>query len=268
MGIQLGHAGRKGSQFPLTATKGKRLFKLPDEEDGWETEGPCAEPYNSEWPVPHELTTDEVKRIIKQFGEAAERCVKSGYDFIEIHSAHGFLIHEFLSPLTNHRTDEYGVDKTKLLKDVCVEVRKVIPKDMPLFVRFSCSDYADGGLTIDDILKISKELHDNYEVDLIDASSGGLVDTQKIPSNWDHQLAYAKAIHKLGIPSAAVGGICDAKVANDLIVNNEADLVLIGRSTYRDAFLPRHAAQDLGLEMPSYHESIRWATRKPAHTKY
>lgn len=149
-----------------------------------------------------------------------------------------------------------------------MEVRKVMPKEMPLIVRLSCTDYKEGGVSLDDTLKLVKELHEKYEVDLINASSAGLVEDQKIPSNWDHQLPYAKAIHKMGIASAAVGGICDGKIANDLIVNDEADLVLIGRGVLRDAFFPRHVAQDLGLEMPAYHDSYRWAIKKPAHSKY
>lgn len=264
MGLQLCHAGRRGSWYGAgRIVNGKSI--APIENGGWETVSPSSIEYGN-YPIPHELTVEEIHKIVKQYGEAAARSVKCGYDFIEVGFC--YLIYEFQCPLINHRTDEYGKNKNKFVKEVIQEVRKNIPKEMPLFYRSVCDDYIEGGVTFKDSIQLAKELHEKYEVDLINTSSGGIGPDQKTPSNWDHQLHFAKEFHKLGIPSAAVGGICDSKLANDLIANDEADLVLIGGGALRDAFIPRHVAQDLGLELPHYHDSYGWAIRKPDHTIY
>ncbi|KAK8792893.1 hypothetical protein WA158_005057 [Blastocystis sp. Blastoise] len=270
IGIQLDHAGRKASPNPHGAIKGTDSEKTGKVE--WQIEGPSAIAYDSNSDVPRELTHDDIKQIVKAFGDAAERAVKAGLDFIEIHGAHGFLIHEFLSPLSNQRTDEYGgsyENRTRLVKEVADEIRKRIPSTMPLFVRISATDYVQGGWDVEQSKVLSKELCTEHGVDIIDISTAGLSADQVIPPNWDHQLYIAKDIRESAhIHNTCVGGICDGTVANKMITEGYADFVEIGRALFRDAFVPRHVAQDLNLPVPEYRAPIAWGTRVPRHSKY
>lgn len=193
----------------------------------WPLFAPSPIPYDS-FPTPIELSEIQIKQIIQQFVVAAQSAVMIGYDFIEIHAGHGFLIHQFLSPLSNRRIDGYGgsfENRTRFLREICSNIRAAIPNTMPLFVRISASDYTEGGITINDSASLAKDLYTNYGVDIIDVSAGGLVYEQILPKNWDEQLRYAKTIKESGVAVAAVGGICSGKVANKLIEKREADLV-------------------------------------------
>nr|QGJ83569.1 NADH-dependent flavin oxidoreductase [Opalinidae sp.] len=269
IGIQLNHCGRKASGSVPSIEKRKGFITLS--EGGWNVVGASSLKYSEDWNDTKELSINEIQNYIKLFVECAIRCVKSGFDFIEIHGAHGFLINQFISPLTNNRSDEYGGsfnNRIRFLKEVIIEVRKVIPNNMPLFVRLSCEDLCEGGITISDTINIVNEIKD-LGVDLINCSGGGVVANQTIPSDPLFEVVYAKKVKEsTGILTAAVGGICSSELANNLIENKEADVVLIGRAALRGAFYPRHAAADIGTDIPPYHQNISYATTPPRYCKY
>lgn len=213
---------------------------------------PTTEPHNPKSGIPHMLTVEEIKDIVQKFADAARRAVEAGYDFIQIHGAHGFLIHEFLSPLSNTRTDEYGgsfENRTRFLKEIVTAVRKVIPEGMPLFVRLSMSDFVESSTwDIPEVEKLSMELIKDYGVDMINCSSGGLSYMQKLPREWDFQLTMADKIKKdTGIPCSAVGGVCDAATASRVVDEMGMEFVEIGKATMRHAFNPRAIAVDLNV---------------------
>lgn len=225
---------------------------IPGDDGGWQVVGPCDEPYDSEHCVPHGLTIDEIQEHVQAFADAAKRAVTAGYDFIQIHGAHGFLIHEFLSPLSNHRTDEYGgsfENRTRFLKEIVKAVRSVIPSDMPLLVRLSMSDFVESSSwDIPEVARLSEELEKDYDVDMICFSSGGLSPHQVIPRNWDFQLQMAKTIKdQTGVVCSAVGGVCNAEIASRVVDEWGIEIVEIGKAVLRDAFNPRCIAVDLGV---------------------
>lgn len=196
------------------------------------------------------MTIPEIKERIQAFVDAAKRAVTAGYDFIQIHAAHGYLIHEFLSPLSNQRDDEYGgnfENRTRFLKEIVKAIREVIPKEMPLFVRLSMSDFDSmSSWEVPEVARLSKELEDEYEVDMVNLSSGGLSPNQVIPSNWDFQLQMAKTIKdQTGIVCSAVGGVCNAETASRVVDEWKIEVVEIGKATLRGAFNPRCIAVDL-----------------------
>ena len=214
--------------------------------------GPTSEPYSSKSAIPHVLTVEEIKDIVQKFADAAHRAVEAGYDFIQIHGAHGFLIHEFLSPLSNTRTDEYGgsfENRTRFLKEIVTAIRKVIPEGMPLFVRLSMSDFVESSTwDIPEVEKLSVELINDYGVDMVNYSSGGLSYLQKLPREWDFQLTMADRIKKdIGIPCSAVGGVCDAATASRVVDEMGMEFVEIGKAAMRHAFNPRSIAVDLNV---------------------
>ena len=243
-GIQLAHAGRKASMTaPFT---GERL--LQPEEGGWTTVAPSALPFSDKYSTPQALDIAGISQIIEAFVAAAGRAHTAGFDFLEIHAAHGYLLHEFLSPLSNQRTDEYGgsfENRVRLVLEVTKAVRTAWPDDLPLAVRISASDWVEGGWTIDDSVQLATLLRD-LGVDLIDCSSGGNVPNAKIPEAPGYQVPFAARIKKeAGIATAAVGMITQPTQANRIIEEGEADLVLLAREMLRDPYFAVHAAEAL-----------------------
>ena len=245
--IQLAHAGRKAStNRPWLGGK-----PVAPADGGWVPGGPSAIAYNEGYPQPHEYTTAEVHGIIDAFAAAAERSVRAGFRVIEIHSAHGYLLHQFLSPHTNLRTDEFGgsfAGRTKLTLDIAKAVRAAIPTTMPLLVRISASEYVDEGWDLEHSVALSTLLKD-AGVDMIDCSSGGNLPHQKLTVYPGYQVGFARAIREAtGIPTGAVGLISEPNQAEGIVASGDADVVLLAREELRDPYWPMHAAKALGAE--------------------
>ncbi|GAA4314081.1 NADH:flavin oxidoreductase/NADH oxidase [Nibribacter koreensis] len=248
-GIQLAHAGRKAShQSPW---KGGTPI-LPQEENGWQTVAPSAIPFLAEEPAPLALDQAGIEKVVTDFKAAAQRAFTAGFKVIELHGAHGYLLHEFLSPLSNHRTDQYGgsfENRIRLLLEITQAVRSVWPEEYPLLVRLSATDWTEGGWTIEDSIALAKILQE-YGVDLIDCSTGGNVPKAPIPVGPLYQLPFAEQIKKeAGILTGAVGIITTAQEAEAIISGGQADLVLIARQSLRDPHFPLRAAHELGEEI-------------------
>lgn len=249
-GIQLAHAGRKASTKIAWEGDGP----VSEEEGGWIPVAPSAIPFDNGYPVPHALTGDEIIRIEDAFAAAAERAVKAGYRVIEIHAAHGYLIHEFLSPLSNLRTDEYGgsfLNRIRILTEIIKKVRMRIPAGYPLFVRISATDYAEGGWDPEQSIALAQEIK-KLEVDLIDVSSGGLLPHVRIPADFGYQLKFAQRIKEIaGIMTATVGMITTPEQAESILFNDQADLILLGRELLRNPYF--------GLtQAPHLHSEVKW----------
>jgi len=243
-GIQLAHAGRKGSMTP--PFHGERL--LAPAEGGWTPDAPSPVPFSPRYAVPRELDPAGIDRLVAAFAQAAGRALTAGFDFVEIHAAHGYLLHEFLSPLANQRTDEYGgsfENRSRLLLRVVDAVRRVWPVQLPLFVRVSASDWTEEGWNIDDTVQVAKLLR-AHGVDLIDVSSGGMAPHAQVPVAPGYQVPFAQRIRtEAGIPTAAVGMIIEPLQANAIIQEGQADIVLLAREMLRDPYWAVHAAQAL-----------------------
>jgi 2,4-dienoyl-CoA reductase-like NADH-dependent reductase (Old Yellow Enzyme family) len=249
IGIQLAHAGRKAStEAPW---KGNRQITTGD--GGWIPVAPSPVPYRDTEIEPIALDKSGIEKVIADFKAATKRAVAASFDLIEIHSAHGYLLHQFLSPLSNKRDDEYGgnfENRIRLLLKVVAVVRSEMPESMPLFVRISATDWADGGWDIEQSVQLSAILKDKG-VDLIDASSGALVTGVRIPIYPGYQVAFAERIKaEAGISTGAVGLITEAKQAETILVEGKADLVLLAREMLRDPYFPLHASAVLGDDMP------------------
>lgn len=246
-GIQLAHAGRKAST--VLPWDGDSVI-APDAPNGWQAVAPSPIPFREGDPVPHELSVAEIAAITAAFAAAAVRSVAAGFDVIEIHGAHGYLIHEFLSPLSNHRTDIYGgsfPNRTRLVLEVIDAVRGVIPEAMPLLLRISATDWVEGGWTADDSVALARLVKDRG-VDLIDVSSGGNVPRARIPVGPAYQVPFAERIrNEAGIPTGAVGMITGAKQAEEVVQSGQADLVLLAREFLRNPYFAVHAAAELGM---------------------
>jgi 2,4-dienoyl-CoA reductase-like NADH-dependent reductase (Old Yellow Enzyme family) len=249
-GIQLAHAGRKGS---MTAPFGGERLLTP-EEGRWEPVAPSAIAFSDHYAVPKALDKPEIAGIVKAFADAAKRADDAGFDFVEIHGAHGYLLHEFMSPLANQRTDEYGgsfENRIRLPLEVVDAVRAAWPDHLPMFVRISATDWAEGGWTPDESVELARQLREHH-VDLVDVSSGGQVPNAKIPAGPGFQVPFAERIRKEAlIPTAAVGLITDPLQANGIVASGQADFVLLAREMLRDPYFPLHAAAVLG-------ESASW----------
>lgn len=247
IGIQLAHAGRKaGTAIPWI----DRRMATP-EEGGWQAVAPSAIAFEG-YPEPRALTIPEIQELVKSFGMAAKRAMDAGFDLVEIHAAHGYLLHEFYSPLSNYRTDEYGGDfegRTRFLREVVAEVRSFLPDTAPLFVRISASDWTDGGWTIDDSVRLANDLA-QLGVDLIDASSGGNVHNAKIDVGPGYQVPFSAAI-KAGAPllTCAVGMITDPHQANEILEAGQADAVMLAREFLRNPRWPLFAAKVLAVDI-------------------
>ena len=247
-GVQLAHAGRKASMS--VPWNGGKL--LNHEQGGWEVVAPSAIPFSDEYGIPHALTIVEIDQVVQQFVSATHRALKAGFKVIELHMAHGYLMHQFLSPLTNHREDEYGgslENRMKLPLRVTRAVREAIPGNLPLLVRISATDWAEGGWDLIQSVVLCKELLATG-VDLIDCSSGGQVPYAKIPVGPGYQIPFAAAIKReVGIPTGAVGMITKAQQAEEILQNGEADAIILGRELLRDPYWPLHAAKAMDAEI-------------------
>jgi 2,4-dienoyl-CoA reductase-like NADH-dependent reductase (Old Yellow Enzyme family) len=257
-GIQLAHAGRKASvSAPWNGNK-----KLDESQGGWETVAPSAIGYHSNEKAPIALDKIGIQKIISDFKSATKRVVQAGYQVLEIHGAHGYLLHQFLSPLSNFRTDEYGgsfENRIRLTLEVVDAVQSEWPKDLPLFVRISATDWADGGWNVEESVALTKILKQKG-VDLIDASSGGLVSHQKIPLGPNYQVPFAEKIKKeTGILTGAVGLITQAIQAEEIIADGKADLVLFARESLRNPNLGLTFAHELQatIQWPKQYERAK-----------
>jgi len=250
-GIQLAHAGRKASCAPPWLLRDdKKGYFLSKDEGGWQTVAPSEVKYREIDGVPHELTIEEIKEITECFRQATIRCVKAGYKWLELHFAHGYLAHEFLSPLINKRTDKYGgsfENRTRLPLEIVRVCKKEWPQDLPFAVRISCDDWYPEGWDIKQSIQFCKLLK-LEGVDLIDCSSGGAHVDAKIKLEPGYQVKFAEAIRKeVDILTAAVGLITDAKQAEEILATGKADIIFLARQFLRDAYWPLHAAIELGV---------------------
>jgi 2,4-dienoyl-CoA reductase-like NADH-dependent reductase (Old Yellow Enzyme family) len=270
-GIQLAHAGRKGSMAIPFA--GERLL-LPA-EGGWQPVAPSAVAFAPNYAVPKALHPSAIAGVIETFAQAARRALEAGFDLVEIHAAHGYLLHQFLSPLANRRTDVYGGsfrNRTRLLLEVVDAVRAVWPAYLPLFVRISATDWAEDGWTVDESVELARLLREQG-VDLVDVSSGGQVPNAQIPVGPGFQVGFSGRIRReANIPTAAVGLITTPAQADAVVAEGNADLVLLGREMLRDPNWPLHAAAELDELVPwpnqylraaPHHSPARSAVKRP-----
>ncbi|MBO0952059.1 NADPH dehydrogenase NamA [Fibrella forsythiae] len=249
-GIQLAHAGRKASHHrPWEG--GKAI--APHEPTGWQTVAPSALPFTSDEPIPTTLTSEGLQQVRSDFREAAKRALLAGFVVAEIHAAHGYLLHEFLSPLSNRRTDAYGgsfENRVRLLRDIVDDLRGIWPDTYPLFVRISATDWTEGGWTADDSVALASLLK-QQGVDLIDCSTGGNVPRATIPNEPGYQVTFAEQIKReANIPTGAVGLITDVVQAEAILANGQADLIFLAREFLRSPYFPLHAAAELGDDIP------------------
>jgi len=247
-GMQLAHAGRKGS----TSAPWLGDDLVTPEKGGWQPVGPSPVPFEPGEPPPRELSGADLDRIAGLFAAAARRCLEAGFEVVELHSAHGYLLHEFLSPLSNRRTDEYGgalANRMRFPLRVARAVREAWPERLPLFVRISATDWAAGGWDLPQSIAYAKELK-AIGADLIDCSSGGLVPGVSIPIAPGYQVPFAEAIRReAGIATGAVGMITEPVEAERIVAGGRADAVLLARGVLRDPYWPLHAAKALGAKV-------------------
>jgi 2,4-dienoyl-CoA reductase-like NADH-dependent reductase (Old Yellow Enzyme family) len=247
-GIQLAHAGRKGSTLPPWEGGGS----IQQPAGGWPTVAPSAVPFEAGDPAPSELSQPAIHSIIDAFCAAARRALRAGFQVVEIHAAHGYLIHEFLSPLSNRRTDEYGgafENRIRFALEVAQAVRGEWPLSLPLFLRISATDWVDGGWTPDESVELARRMRP-LGVDLIDCSSGGSAAHAKVPLAPGYQVPFAERIRReAGILTGAVGLITTPQQADEIIRSERADLVLLAREFLRHPYFPLHAAKALGAEL-------------------
>lgn len=245
IGIQIAHAGRKGS----TMRPWDDHLVADESEGGWQTVS-ASEIAFTGMPTPRALSTVEIADLVEDFAHAADRAVKVGFDVIEIHAAHGYLLHQFLSPLTNKRTDEYGGSldgRMRFLLEVAQKVRATIPVGVPLFVRISATDWVEGGWDIDQAVILCEKLKE-IGVDLIDVSSGGLVSNAVIPVGPGYQVPFSETIRKkVGIATSAVGVITDAHQAEEIVTSGKADAVMLAREMLRNPRWALAASEELGV---------------------
>ncbi len=244
-GIQLAHAGRKGScRLPWDGGAA-----ISPEDGGWRTVAPGSVPFNPDDPAPAALDGAAIRTIVTAFADAARRAGVAGFEVLEVHSAHGYLLHEFLSPITNQRSDEYGGDftgRTRVTLEVARAVRAVWPDHLPLFVRLSATDWVEGGWDLEQSVELARRLG-AAGVDLVDCSSGGLVPYAKVPAEPGFQVPFASRIRRdAGVLTGAVGLITQPRQADGIIRSGQADLVLMAREFLRDPYFPLQAATELG----------------------
>ncbi|RLV57633.1 NADH:flavin oxidoreductase/NADH oxidase [Aeromicrobium phragmitis] len=246
IGIQLAHAGRKASTYAPFSEAGDG--SVPASEGGWQTVAPSALAFPG-YDAPRALTTQEVAALPAAFADAARRADEAGFDLIEIHAAHGYLLHQFLSPLSNQRSDEYGGDydgRTRLVRDVVDALRAVWPEDKPLAIRFSGTDWLEGGWTIEETAKLTAELTEQG-VDVVDVSSGAILPAQ-IPVGPGYQVPLAREVRSgSGMLTGAVGLITEPEQAERIVADGDADLVLLARAALREPGWPLRAAHELGI---------------------
>ncbi|MGI5424073.1 NADH:flavin oxidoreductase/NADH oxidase [Streptomyces sp. CA-179760] len=257
--VQLAHAGRKAS----TDQPWRGGAPVGPDSYGWDSVAPSPLAFDEKHPAPAELTVDQIQDIVGQFAAAARRALAAGFEIAEVHGAHGYLINEFLSPYSNHRTDAYGgsyENRVRFALEVVDAVREVWPDDKPLFFRISATDWLeDGGWTVDDTVRFAADLR-AHGVDLLDVSSGGNASGARIPTGPGYQVPFAARVKaETALPVAAVGLITDTEQAEKILANGEADAVLLGRELLRNPSWARHAARELGGEVrvpDQYHRSV------------
>jgi 2,4-dienoyl-CoA reductase-like NADH-dependent reductase (Old Yellow Enzyme family) len=260
-GTQLAHAGRKASHQKPWIEGGKQIPS--NQPNGWKTVGPSAIPFADGEEAPIALDKAGIEKVKADFKAATVRALKAGFKLIEIHGAHGYLVHQFLSPVSNHRTDEYGgafENRIRLLLEIIDGINEVWPADLPLFVRLSTTEWTEGGWTIDDSIQLSKLLKEKG-VDLIDSTTAGNIATAKIPVGPGYQVPFAQQVkHGADIPTGAVGLITEPQQANQIIETGQADLILLARELLRDPHFPLRAAHQLGYDIkwPVQYERAKW----------
>src|SRR5690606_11137015 len=247
--IQLAHAGRKASTRVPWVGRGR----VGPEEGGWTPVAPSALAFDADSAEPRALEADEIAKVVADFAAAARRAFLAGFKLVAIHAAHGDQLHEFLSPLSNHRDDGYGgsaANRMRLVRQVMEAVRAEWPEELPVWLRISATDWAEGGWDIDDSVELAR-LAAGCGIDLVDVSSGGLVPDAKIPLGPGYQVPFAARIRRdAGIATGAVGLVLDARQAEQLVAGEQADMVLLGRAMLRDPYFPQHAARQLGGDDP------------------
>jgi 2,4-dienoyl-CoA reductase-like NADH-dependent reductase (Old Yellow Enzyme family) len=247
--IQLAHAGRKAStDRPWNGGGGVSV-----ENGGWQPVAPSAIRFDAKSPMPREMSVADIDKVVDDFRAATRRAIDAGFQAVEIHAAHGYLLHEFLSPLSNHRTDDFGgtlQNRMRLPLRIAKVVRELFPTSLPVFARLSCTDWADGGWDLPQSIELSHELK-KLGIDLIDCSSGALVPGVEIPVGPGYQVPFAEAIRKeTGIATGAVGMITTAAQAESIVASGQADCVLIARAMLDDPHWAQHAAEELGVDAP------------------
>jgi 2,4-dienoyl-CoA reductase-like NADH-dependent reductase (Old Yellow Enzyme family) len=250
-GIQLAHAGRKASTYSPWKGKGK----VNIENGGWQTFAPGPVPFADNFPLPKTMSKEDIKLVLDQFVKAAKRCIDAGFEVIELHFAHGYLVHEFYSPISNQREDNYGgtlENRCRLAIEIANSVRETIPDGTPLFVRISSTDWTEGGWNIEQSVQLTKWLKD-VGVDLIDCSSGGNVPNAKIPLAPGYQIPFAERIKKeTGILTGGVGLITTAEQAEEIISSGKSDIVLLARQMLREPYFALHAAKKLNVDLKDF----------------
>jgi len=243
-GMQIAHAGRKAStQVPWVGSS-----KVSVADGGWVPVAPSAVAFSDTYPMPRAMTKDEIRGVVEAFAQAARRALEAGFQVLEIHAAHGYLAHEFFSPLSNFRDDEYGgsfENRTRIGREIVTAVRKVWPDNLPLFIRISATDWKEGGWDLDQAVELAKQLKP-LGVDLVDCSSAGLVVDQKIVAGPGFQVPFAERIRRdADILTATVGLIETKEQVIDILAKNQADLVLMAREFLRDPYWPLRTAREL-----------------------
>jgi 2,4-dienoyl-CoA reductase-like NADH-dependent reductase (Old Yellow Enzyme family) len=256
--VQLAHAGRKAS----VGLGWQAQRTLPGSEGGWSTVAPSPIAFGDGYDVPQAMDATAIERVMTSFAAAARRARVAGFKVVEIHAAHGYLLHQFLSPLSNQRTDAYGgsfENRTRLLREVVAAVRAEWPESLPLLIRISATDWVDGGWNADESVELCRQLR-NLGVDLVDVSTAGLVPTAVIPAGPGFQTEFAERIRKeVGLPTAAVGLITSPAQADHIVRSGQADMVLLGREILRDPYWPLHAARELGKQLAWPQQYLRAA---------
>jgi 2,4-dienoyl-CoA reductase-like NADH-dependent reductase (Old Yellow Enzyme family) len=255
--LQLAHAGRKASvRAPWDASGAP----LPVAEGGWEVVGPSALPFAPGYPVPAVLDRAGLAGVVKAFADAARRALAAGFRAVELHAAHGYLLHEFLSPLSNRREDAYGgsfENRARLAREVLAALRAVWPERLPLLVRVSATDWAEGGWDVEETVALARSLRE-LGADLVDVSSGGMVATAAVPAGPGYQTRFAERVRReAGVPTGAVGMITTPEQADHVLRTAQADLVLLAREMLRDPYWPLHAAQRLRATVPWPEQYLR-----------
>jgi 2,4-dienoyl-CoA reductase-like NADH-dependent reductase (Old Yellow Enzyme family) len=268
-GVQLAHAGRKASTYRPWSGRGA----VSEAKGGWKPIAPSEIGFSETYSTPREMTVNDIQGVRKAFAAAAERAYRAGFRVVEIHAAHGYLMHEFLSPLSNRRSDNYGgpfENRTRFLRETVEAVRKVLPERCPLFVRISATDWTEGGWDIEQSVELARQLK-ALGTDVIDASSGGNIERAEIPVGSGYQTPFAERIRReAGIATAAVGMITSAAQADHIVRTGQADMVLLARELLRNPYWPLHAAQELGYPITWPPQYLRAAPagsgeRMPAH---
>lgn len=248
-GIQLAHAGRKAS----TEAPWRGDLPLKEDEGGWTPIAPSPIAFDDDYPIPSEMDEQKIKEVLLQFTSSAQLSLAAGFEVIEIHMAHGYLLHEFLSPLSNQRADEFGGsfgNRIRFPLEVAKEIRQIWPENRPVFVRISCTDWVEGGWDLEQSIEFCRKLRE-IGVDLIDCSSGALVPYAKIPAGPGYQVPFSEAIRRnVGIATGAVGFITDPAQAEQIVSTGQADAVSLARELLRQPYWPLHAAQALHVNFP------------------